>query len=259
VERCILNVKRRKDVRSAIVFSDCHVPFFDPNCEGIILETISQQKPDMVIINGDFIDCHDISRFVNVEPVDLAYEFDEGRKFLRRLRKQYDGPIHYTEGNHEYRLTKYIASQARELRGIRGLTIHEQLDLKPLDITYHQNRGCGSCLFGPIHIRHGERIRKYSAYSARWEFEDIVQASLVMGHTHRQGVFCTNIKTNYWAVEAGCTCLLEADYAPNPNWQQGFAIIKLVDRHAQCDLISINNGKAIIANESYTYIPPKKK
>ena len=254
-----MTIKRRKDARSALVFSDCHIPFFDPACEAIILETISQLKPDICIINGDYIDCHDISRFANVEPVDLAYEFEEGRKFLRKLRKRYDGPIHAIEGNHEYRLTKYIATQARELRGIRGLTIHEQLDMQELDVAYHQNRGCGSYQFGPVQIRHGERIRKYSAYSARWEFEDIVQASLVMGHTHRQGLFCTNIKANYWAAEAGCTCVLEADYAPNPNWQQGFAIVYLTDKHARCELVSIDKGNAIVSGESYTYLPPKKK
>jgi predicted phosphodiesterase len=254
-----LNIKRKKDVRSALVFSDCHIPFFDPACEAILLETVARLDPDICVINGDFVDCHDVSSFANIEPVDLAYEFEEGRKFLRKLRKRYDGPIHFTEGNHEYRLTRYLATQARELQGVRGLSIHDQLDMRELGIAYHQNRGCGSYKFGPISIRHGERVRKYSAVSARWEFEDLVQDSLVMGHTHRQGLFCTNIKKNYWAAESGCTCLLEADYAPHPNWQQGFAIVRLSDKHAQCELISVEKGNTIVSGETYTYLPPPKK
>lgn len=242
------------------MFGDSHVPFLDPACAEIVLETIKREKPDKVIHLGDFLDCHDISRFTKIEQVDLAYEFEEGRKFLAKLRKSCgDIPIALLEGNHEYRLTKYIASQAPELRGLRGLSVYDQLDLKDFGITYHQNRGNGMTKFGPVNLRHGVKVSQHSAYSAKNEFEKKVLESFVMGHTHRMGAYFNSINKAYWAIEAGCTCYIDdVEYAPQPiNWQQGFVIIEISDNHATFVPIEIKKSQAIIRGESVVYTAPK--
>jgi hypothetical protein len=50
--------------------------------------------------------------------------------------------------------------------------------------------------------------------------------SVLIGHTHRAGVFHTNQTGDHAAYENGCLCRLDGlGYAQFPDWQQAFSVV----------------------------------
>lgn len=170
---------------------------------------------------------------------------------LAQLRRRLaDTPITFVPGNHEDRLDKFIANSARALKGLEGLSLPEQMKARQLKIDYRGGMyAAGACQIGPVSFRHGEIARKHSAYSAKGEYEDKARRTLVMGHTHRQGMFCVSTGgPSHWAVEGGCLCE-DAEYDPNPNWQRGFVVVEIFDDFAVPKIYRIVNDMCLVDGE----------
>ena len=219
----------RTGLERAVIASDVHIPFQDQRAVDLWFRFLEWFQPDRVFLDGDILDCWDISKFV--KPVDLGFrigdEIDKGRAFLGRLRRTCPAAeIVYIFGNHEFRFDVYVASQARELSGLRGLSLEEQLDLDGLGIKAVNNHlREQSHLYGKLLIGHFNRASKHSAYTEKLLIED-KGISLVQAHTHRLG---THYRRVYDGVIAGwgcgCLCDLEPRYIDRPNWQQGFLTV----------------------------------
>jgi len=214
------------DRRMGVVLSDVHCPFQDKSACRMALAFIREHRPATVHLLGDVADFYSISRFVKdpARKEDLQADLDATRAFLGQVRDAAPSArIVYSEGNHEFRLRRYLASEAKALAMLRDLRLERLLDFESLGIRFQpQDRPyrVGSLLF-----THGQLVRKWSAASARGHFEKY-GCCVIHGHSHRLGAFYhRDINDTYAAWENGCLCNLNPDYVTAPDWQHGWSVV----------------------------------
>jgi UDP-2,3-diacylglucosamine pyrophosphatase LpxH len=212
-------------LEKSVVIGDLHIPYQDKKAVSKVLQFIQYFKPDNIFINGDLIDCLDISHFE--KPLErhqnLAEEIEEAKYFLLQLRSiAIKSRIFYIFGNHEFRLQSYISRNARELYGLKGLTLEEQLGCKDLDIDVYNNHTKENYYqYGKLWIGHFNKINKHSGMTAKNLLED-KGVSIIQGHSHRLGSSykrCFDGQKGGW--EGGCLCDINPKYCNMPNWQLG--------------------------------------
>lgn len=109
-------------MRTAVVIPDLHCPFHCERSWQLTLEFVAQSRPSEVVILGDFVDCYAVSSFTK-DPSRLhrlQYEVERAHQELDKLATA-AGPdcrVTYCEGNHEARLSRYIAERCPELFGL---------------------------------------------------------------------------------------------------------------------------------------------
>ena len=114
-------------------------------------------------------------------------------------------------------------------------------------------------LYGRLLIRHGEVVRKHSAYTARAELEREFHAISVMtGHTHRGGSHYVTTRAGLrQAHECFCLCRLDPPYLQNPNWQQGIVLATVVDTDVSFEQVLVsgigNACRAFWRGKEYRY------
>src|SRR5712664_582989 len=129
---------RRKQTCSyelAVIANDFHIPFHDERALLLFKLFLRRERPDWVILNGDLQDCWEISNY-DLTPragKEFKEEIEKGKRILRAFRRRLPRVrITWIEGNHEFRLRKYLIQKARELYGLPGLSVPELFDLKRL-------------------------------------------------------------------------------------------------------------------------------
>lgn len=240
-----------------IIGSDIHFPFQDDLAVEAFLKTCQRRKPKRIVLAGDVVDFYRISKF-DVDPMrqeSLQDEIDAAVAFLTRLRQLCPhAEIHFVEGNHEQRLRKYIISKAGELASLRSLNIVEQLHLKPLGIEFHPMKGRTAYVaIGDTLIGHFQECNAQSGYTAT----NIMRKkpmNIVQGHVHRLAVVYKTLfgSKRIKGIECGCLCNLDPDYVADPDWQQGFVIIKeLSNGMTDIQLIEVTDGVCVIDGKVY--------
>lgn len=107
--------RRKSDVtlsknRKILVLSDLHCPYHDVNAISEAIKWGEEWHVDTVILLGDIMDFHRISRYPSdPETLSFAKEIEIGNQMLFGIRESFrDAEIHYIQGNHEVRLDAYI-------------------------------------------------------------------------------------------------------------------------------------------------------
>lgn len=216
----------KPDYKKVVFISDIHAPFQDESAIRATISFIKYWKPTELIFMGDVVDFYAISRFIrNPDRANkLQEELDVAHTILKRFcLAAPKAKKTFLKGNHEYRLQKYLWSNAPELSNLRSLTVPEQLHLNDLGIEYIEN---GKITRNGTVIKHGNVVRKFAGYSAKGEFENC-GISGVSAHTHRLGqYFHTHEGGMFTWIECGCLCDMNAEYMEGKvaNWQHGFGI-----------------------------------
>lgn len=226
---------RHKLYELIVVANDFHIPFHDKKALKLLERFLRDQKPDVFVINGDFLDMWDISSFDRTprfgEP--LIEELKIGRKILERFRKILPkAKIIYLAGNHEFRLIRLILKKSPELYGLPGLSVPDLLGLKELDIIYKDiQKGASSFIdnwirLGDLYIGHWNKVNKHAGYTAK-NLLDEKGVSLIQGHTHKYGLSSRRYVDGKMliGVENFCLCRLDPHYVNKPSWSQGFSVI----------------------------------
>ncbi|HBT77054.1 MAG TPA: hypothetical protein DEB39_09040 [Planctomycetaceae bacterium] len=226
--------------RMSICISDLHLPSHNVKAVKMVVDFIREQKPGRIHVLGDAIDMWTLSRF-DKDParrLNLQEELDAVRDWLRELRDAAPhSQIIYSEGNHEYRLRKYLMSEAKALAGLRALSLDQLLDFQKLRIRFQtQDR---PYRIGHLLFTHGQFVSRWSGMSAKRHFEQF-GCCVIHGHTHRLGAFYhTDINDCYGAWEVGCLSTLNPDYVTAPDWQNGFAVVHHSSKYFSVELVAI--------------------
>jgi hypothetical protein len=197
---------------------------------------------------GDVADCFSLSpKFVTVHRDQRIERFQKERDavlaFLGVLRECFECDIHYLEGNHEYRLERYLKQKGPSLLGLEEVTIPALLQLERFEMWHVPYGDVLSFAGESVSYTHGTHIRKFGGYTARAHVERIGR-SVVHGHSHRGG-------STYYSTAAGtvaawenfCACRFDMPYVESaPDWQHGFSVVSA--------------GKTAHSVEQ-VYIPPK--
>lgn len=214
-----------------VVINDVHIPFHDVKVVRLLFDFLKWFSPDVVIINGDLLDCQTVGRFVNdpFKEVSMVEEIKEGRAFLAKLRATVgeDCKIHYVYGNHEHRFQNYIIENARSLHGLEGLSLAEQLHCKDYGVRVVYSGLKESYMkYGELYVGHYNKVSQHGGYTVK-ALVDQHGVSVIQGHTHRFGTHLRTLLdgTVLGGWENGCLCDLNPSYVMKPNWQHGFSIV----------------------------------
>lgn len=248
------NIKPRKILEEVeaemkdLIIPDLHIPFHDPNAVNLTVKVANKIKPDRIIQVGDFYDFYSVSKFdKDPKRIDtMQDELDVGYKVWKSIRKAVPkAEILYLEGNHEYRLRKYLWRHP-ELHSLDVLKLENVLRIKELKIDFYKNKDT-LYLKNNLIATHGAnddgcKLSQHSGYSAKNTLERI-GTNGISGHTHRLAShYKTTFDKQYEWHESGCLCDLDPEYMKKPNWQHGFVVVNYGKKGFDIKVIPIKEG-----------------
>lgn len=206
-----------------IALNDVQIPWQDQRVLDLVTDFAIDLKPYGVILNGDVVDCYELSEF-NKNPIkdySLQREIREAAGLMYKLAKV-TTERWWLGGNHEDRLRRALWKNP-QFASIHALKFP---DLFLLNENGFKWKPYGGVLhLGSLLVTHGSQVLKHSGQTARSHF-DKYGTSILIGHTHRLGVyFRTNAKGIHASYENGCLCKLTPEYVQYPDWQQGFSVV----------------------------------
>jgi predicted phosphodiesterase len=242
----------KEKVQRALVLSDIHIPYHDHGALAIALHYARDYKPDIIVLNGDVLDFHEVSSHPQDkhEVITFEDELAEGRQFLRVLRHDHPrAEIHYCIGNHEDRLQRYLHGRAPELSSMPELALDRVLDLETVRIAFCDARS--KVQLGPLEVFHGSIIRKDSGNSARAHMQRR-GGSILMGHTHRMATVARTDRHGVsWAVENGHLSDPDPSWCSDPDWQQGFTQVEFTATDVSIRQHHIRAGRMVVDGAVY--------
>jgi hypothetical protein len=205
------------------VINDLQIPWHDKPVVDLVLNFVDELKPHGVVVNGDMVDCYELSEFDKdpLKDYGLDREIEESGKILVRLAKS-TKERWWIGGNHEDRLRRTLWRNPKFAR-IHSLQFERLFHVD--DCGFKWKPYGGLLQLGKLIVTHGSMVNKHSGWTARSHFEKYGN-SVLIGHTHRLGVYYkTNAKGVHAAWENGCLCRMNPEYVQWPDWQQGFSVV----------------------------------
>jgi predicted phosphodiesterase len=212
------------------LFSDIHVPYHNINAITCALDFCKKEKPDALLINGDGLDFHGLSKF-NKDPrkKNFKQELDTWQSVIEIFEKVLKCKIYYKLGNHEERYENYLYQKAGELVGVEEFELANILKVRAkgidvisdkriiraneLNIIHGHEFSTG--FFSPVNVARGLYLRG--------------KTNAIQGHNHQTSSH-TESDLNGRIVttwSTGCMCELHPTYMPINKWNLGFAIVDL--------------------------------
>ena len=213
------NAARANAVKPILILSDVHHPEHDRKVWACTLELAKDIQPQEVILLGDFLEMASVSMHGGAELEKLTEDFDAGKKALREIREAVgdDCRITYLEGNHESRLTRFLAAKAPSLRDT--LTYEKGLELEALGVEW-VSEVKQPIVRGDLDLTHGHqdlRERPSKFHSGKMaEVYGRPERTVIYGHTHKPQVFTRpTVGGHATAIGLGCARTL------SPSWLHG--------------------------------------
>lgn len=232
-----------------LVLTDVHLPFHDKSVLQTATVEAKKLKVKGVLLNGDTLDSHEISRF-DRSPDDHRYqtEIEHGQKLLAWLRHQFPkAHLIWKNGNHEARLDKYLIARAPALFGLSCLNLPHLLDFASHGVQFVQDLRVIRA--GELTIIHGHEYRgATSSVAPALALFRKAKSHALMGHHHQSGEHHepTLGGGRQSAYAVGCACKLDPDYSPLNRWVHGYAVVHFC-RDGSFSVINrkVVNGKVI--------------
>ena len=245
-------------IKTALIIPDCHIPYHDRRAYQLMLDVASEINPDEIVILGDYADFYAINshgKDPNMTHL-LMDEVAEVTEELQRIKRKFpDAKKVYIEGNHEYRLARYIKQKCPDLFG--AFTVPQLLELPRLDFEFvpygptQRYNVLGSSLIARHEpLAGGKHVAQNTAEKA--------MASVIFGHTHRiqEAQIVTMGGQNYRGISSGWLGDKEHDVMQyvdsHHQWAQGFSVMRLLEDGTWFNqLIHIIDYKCIVDGVLY--------
>jgi predicted phosphodiesterase len=212
------------------VFSDIHAPFHNITALTAAINFTKKEKPDALLLNGDTIDCHQLSRFIrDPKKRNFKQELDTFKSLFEVFEKQLKCKIYFKIGNHEERYEHFLYQKAGELVGIEEFEFSNIIKARARGIEvisdkrYMQmNELCGihgheyiGGISAPVNPARGLFLRS--------------KVSCFQGHNHQTSEHTEPTLTGKMVTtfSIGCLSELHPQYMPLNKWNNGFAIVDL--------------------------------
>lgn len=217
--------------QKVLVIPDLHVPYHEERALELVFAVAKREKPDTVILLGDVLDFYGLSTFIKLASRDqfVIDEIEAARKVLTRFERAFPDCVRiYLEGNHEYRLTCFIADKCPQLFGL--LTLQDLLQLRTRGwelVPYGEY-----IKIGKLHFSHEGGVRRGQDFARK--IVASTNASFCIGHHHRiQSVEWRSMNDRHVCFSPGHLCdekaVAEYIRAPVINWHMGFSLIQFLD------------------------------
>lgn len=211
--------------------SDVHFPDHNIKAWNLTKKIISDVCPDLIILGGDIFDFQSVSHFL-IKPnlsLKLQQDLDNGIKELQSLRNLYKGKILFYPGNHDgLRLQKFLYTHAKQLSNLRSLQLPNILNLKDLDIQYHDREKQPWYKINNLYILHGDENKLSMPNAAKKLFERLHE-NVIVGHHHKFDSYYhrTFSGLNYQSHVNACLQNRDPDWAGFTQWDLGFSAIEM--------------------------------
>lgn len=177
--------------RTALIIPDLHIPYHCKKSYQIVLDVgkylLSKKeiKLEEIVILGDFADFYSVNSHGKHPAIKdtLIEEVDECVKELWKLSDAFPNQdIIFIQGNHEYRLERYLASKAPELYGLTDTRRILELDQMGFKFIPYGRNQMYNILGTDLIARHEPiSMGRHTAMSTL----DKGGVSMIYGHTHR--------------------------------------------------------------------------
>lgn len=121
-------------MKLALVIPDTHRPYHDKKAYNLMMAVAADLKPQEIVILGDYADFYCVSSH-SKDPRVLSILTDEVQDVLDgldELDKAFPGANKvFIEGNHEYRLERYLTDKAPALFGVTDTEHLLKLNQRP--------------------------------------------------------------------------------------------------------------------------------
>jgi predicted phosphodiesterase len=215
--------------KRTLVLSDVHLPYHDIAALTAAIEVGVEAKVDCVLVNGDLLDCHTLSRFErDPEARDFAQELEASFEFWDVLRKTFPAArLVYKLGNHDERYQRFVTAKAPELYGVEALRFDRLLRLDTWRVEMVEDKRV--IRMGRLNVLHGHEYKTgfvAPVNTARGLFLR-AKACALQGHNHQTSEHSEKTLEDKliatWST--GCLCDLAPRYMPYNGWNHGAAIV----------------------------------
>lgn len=238
-----------KQCNNILLISDLHIPYHDIDAVTIALEYGIENNVNTIVILGDLIDFHKVSKFQSdPHKRNIKQEFDATKQFLRVLRQLVPTQeIYWLKGNHDIRYERYLLQKAQEIWDDPYFHLEERLRLNEERV--HLIDDTVLMKAGKLNLTHGHHIFKgiFTPVSPARGAWMRAKENVIVGHLHRASfhpeVDINGQVTAGWSL--GCLCETRPSYSPLiSNSQHGFAhVLVEPNGHFSVRNYSIINGK----------------
>ena len=219
-----------KGHKKILILSDIHVPYHSIDAITAAIQYAKKTKPDALLLNGDTIDCHRLSRFIkDPKKRNFKLELDTFKALFDVFEKELKCKIYFKIGNHEERYEHFLYEKAGELVGVeefefeniikaraRGIEIIG--DKRPMKLNnlwgIHGHEYVGG-ISAPVNPARGLFLK--------------AKVSTFQGHNHQTSEHTeptlTGKMVTTWSL--GCLSELHPAYMPLNKWNHGFAEVDL--------------------------------
>lgn len=213
------------------LLSDIHVPYHNRMAVELAITEAVHRKANIVLLNGDTMDAHELSRFEK-DPRERCFreELPLVKQLLEYIRhKLPKARIIWKDGNHDERLYLYLRRNAPAVLGLDCFEAPAVLGFDKYGVEYVTGKRPIIC--GKLNILHGH---EYPASSlgqvnpARGLFLR-AGACTIEGHFHQTSEHSqpTLEGKNVSCWSTGCLAELHPPYMPLNKWNHGFAMIEM--------------------------------
>ena len=245
-------------MRCFLVVPDLHVPYHCPLIVKLISKIIRSLDCDGIVQLGDALDAFQISTYSkNPERRNLLSEDIEEWKsilgeWVRHLKP--GANIHLLEGNHEHRLSRYIAANCRDIAQLvpdwpRMLGLDEKNKAGPHRWSWHPYTKWNSCRIGDCTFLHGFYFNQHVAATCLAKY----RTNVVFGHTHRLQAIWDG---THYAISLGhASNEKQTAHQPTPTgWTQALGLL-WVDSQGKTkfDIIPVTSGKAVVCGKTISF------
>lgn len=248
-----IDITERPEGTRLVSLSDLQLPFVDEPLLDAVVAFIADFKPHDIILNGDILDCYEISDFDKrpERQFSVQTEIEMAKAIMLRLKRYAakDCRLWWIDGNHEERYNRFLWRRAAELAwAMPDLSSLLELDsIAAGYVPYGKHIDYLGFVF-----THGNFVSAQSAYTAKRHL-DRYRSSGCNGHTHRLGTYSVTDmhgRSHTW-YEQGAICRRDLEYVRGvANWQQGFLVgtVAAGALHPQLiHVIETDNGRGFFA------------
>lgn len=256
-ERARVNARRREQratrrlatpesLTRILVVPDAHHPYVDKRAWACVLKVRNQLQPERTVIIGDFSDFYAVSAHTldprRRHPEQFKYELELSNEAADELGAAGSGPVDFVEGNHETRLTRFVAAHAPMLNGMLSAREALRIDARGWSWTPYKQTLC----IGEMNFTHD--VERAGVNATRQSLIDFGH-NITIGHTHGAGVaYCgQRVGLNVgWLGDIEAIDYRHKDLARR-QWQLGFGwITQTSDGLSWAQFIPILNGRCVV-------------
>lgn len=217
--------------QSVLVLGDVHVPYHDAQALEAAVAWGQRREVDCVLLLGDFLDCHRLSRF-QADPRARLFpaEVETARELLAALHSAFPrAGVVYKLGNHDERYEAYILARAPELWKVDKISFASLFAESDVELVEWRRRIRAGKHLSLIHGHEfGSRGATSPVNPARGLFL-AAHACAICAHLHQPSTHqertIDGAQLATWSV--GCLCDLHPQYRPLNRWGHGFAHVAL--------------------------------